>query len=136
MPRRLLDTARSVPAWLPFVATLAAAPALADAERAQGERLFRAQCLGCHSLVPGEHLAGPSLHGLIGRPAGSVEDFDYSPALRDAELTWNAETLDAFLAGPDDFLPGIRMVFWGLDERPRRRIIHFLESLASEATDR
>ncbi|MCH4564852.1 c-type cytochrome [Halomonas sp. EGI 63088] len=135
MSRRVPDTAWPTPAWLPLVAMLVAAPAMADAERAQGERLFRAQCVGCHSLAPGEHLAGPSLHGLIGRPAGSVEDFDYSPALREAELTWTAETLDAFLAGPDDYLPGIRMVFWGLDERSRRRIIHFLESLDPEATE-
>ncbi|PMR75907.1 c-type cytochrome [Billgrantia endophytica] len=99
-------------------------------ERTQGERLFRAQCVGCHSTDPGVHIAGPSLHELIGRPAGSLENFDYSAVLRDADLVWDAETLDAFLADPAAFLPGNRMVFWGLDERSRRRIILFLESLA------
>lgn len=121
-----------------LAATLVTVPAQAaddDARRAQGERLFRTQCVGCHSLAPGEHLAGPSLHGLIGRPAGSVEDFDYSPVLREAEFVWSAETLDAFLADPDAFLPGIRMVFWGLEEEPRRRVIHYLESLVP-ATER
>lgn len=129
---------RPLPPWPPaagalLAATLAAVPAQADDTAvAQGERLFRAQCLGCHSLTPGKHLAGPSLHGLVGRPAGSLEDFDYSPALREAEFVWSAETLDAFLAGPDAFLPGTRMVFWGLEEEPRRRVIRFLESLATE----
>ncbi|WP_111415387.1 c-type cytochrome [Billgrantia lactosivorans] len=111
--------------------TMLAAPLSSDAaELAQGERLFRAQCIGCHSTEPGRHLAGPSLHALFGRRAGSLDDFDYSPALAQADLTWNRETLDAFLAGPDDFLPGTRMVLWGLDERSRQRIIDYLESIA------
>ncbi|KAA0009660.1 c-type cytochrome [Billgrantia pellis] len=103
-----------------------------DTERAQGERLFRAQCVGCHSIEPGVHLAGPSLHGVVGRPAGSLTDFDYSSVLREADLVWNRDTLDAFLAGPDDFLPGTRMVLWGLDERTRGRIIDYLVSESGE----
>ncbi|MBW6393326.1 c-type cytochrome [Billgrantia antri] len=114
------------------LATLLLAPltVLAD-EFAEGERSFRAQCVGCHSIDPGRHLAGPSLHGLFGRPAGSLEDFDYSPVLEQADLSWNRKNLDAFLAGPQDFLPGTRMVLWGLDERTRRHIIDYLESLAA-----
>ncbi|WP_104205191.1 c-type cytochrome [Billgrantia saliphila] len=117
-----------------WLASLIATPTQADtdAERAQGERLFRAQCVGCHSIESGVHLAGPSLHGLVGRPAGSVPDFDYSPALREADLIWNRDTLDAFLAGPQDFLPGTRMVLWGLDERTRGRIIDYLVSESAE----
>lgn len=98
-----------------------------DPELAQGERLFRSQCSGCHALEPGVHRAGPSLHGLIGRRAGSVADYDYSPVLQAADHRWNAATLDRFLADPDAFLPGTRMVFWGLDAHARRRIIRFLE---------
>ncbi|MCE8022466.1 c-type cytochrome [Halomonas sp. MCCC 1A11036] len=100
-----------------------------DGELRAGERLFRSQCVGCHSVEPGVHLGGPSLHALLGRPAGSLDDFDYSPALAGAELTWDAPTLDAFLADPSGFLPGNRMVLWGLDERSRRAIVRYLESL-------
>lgn len=115
-------------------AVLAATPAAADdADRRQGERLFRSQCVGCHSLAPGRHIAGPSLHGLIGRPAGGLEGFGYSPVLEAADFEWNAETLDAFLAAPAEFLPGNRMVLWGLAERPRRQIIRYLEALAADA---
>lgn len=99
------------------------------ADYAQGQRLFRAQCIGCHSLEPGRHLAGPSLHELIGRPAGSIEDFNYSAALERADLVWNRTTLNAFLSGPDSFLPGTYMVLWGLDEDSRQPIINYLESL-------
>jgi cytochrome c len=113
-----------------FASTPATAMADERARLAQGERLFRGQCVGCHSLAPGRHIAGPSLHALIGRPAGSLEGFGYSPALEAADFDWNAETLDAFLAAPADFLPGNRMVFRGLGEGPRQAIIRFLESLA------
>lgn len=131
MVRRLVSPFRHPNAWLLLAAGLTS-PAMAGSpgDHAQGERLFRAQCVGCHSLAPGEHLAGPSLHDLIGRPAGGIAGFDYSPVLDDADFVWNAETLDAFLAAPDDFLPGTRMVLWGLDERSRQRIIDYLESIA------
>nr|WP_281379237.1 hypothetical protein [Halomonas campaniensis] len=95
--------------------------------------MFRSQCVGCHSLAPGVHIAGPSLNGLIGRPAGSLPGFGYSATLEAADFDWNAETLDAFLAAPAEFLPGNRMVLWGLAERPRRQIIRYLEALAADA---
>ncbi|MFC3282673.1 c-type cytochrome [Litchfieldella rifensis] len=98
-----------------------------DASLAQGERVFRNQCQGCHSLEPGVHIAGPSLHGVVGRTAGAVDDFEYSPTLQDAQLVWTPQTLDRFLTAPDDFLPGTRMVFWGLDERSRQQVIEFLQ---------
>lgn len=119
-----------LPAVLALLAILSTPVPGAAAEHAQGERLFRSQCIGCHSIEPGRHLAGPSLHALVGRPAGSLEDFDYSPVLEQADLVWNRENLDAFLAGPQEFLPGTRMVLWGLDERSRQRIIDYLESIA------
>lgn len=94
---------------------------------AQGERVFRNQCQGCHSLEPGVHIAGPSLHGVVGRNAGTVADFEYSAPLQQAQLVWTPEVLDRFLAAPDDFLPGTRMVFWGLDEDSRHLLIDYLE---------
>ncbi|OUE38036.1 hypothetical protein BZY95_19580 [Billgrantia desiderata SP1] len=118
------------------LATLATVPlaALADAH-AEGERLFRAQCVGCHSIEPDRHLAGPSLHDVFGRPAGSIEEFDYSSAFEQAELVWDRDTLDAFLAGPATFLPGNRMVLWELDPRTRQRIIDYLEYRSLESQD-
>lgn len=96
---------------------------------AQGERVFRNQCQGCHSLEPGVHIAGPSLHGVVGRNAGAVADFEYSAPLQQAQLVWTPESLDRFLTAPDDFLPGTRMVFWGLDEDSRHQLIDYLEQI-------
>jgi cytochrome c len=77
-----------------------------------GPRLFQ-RCYACHSLDPAERtLSGPTLRGLFGRRAGTLESFDYSPALRAAGargLVWSEETLDRFLEDPEEFVPGVRM---------------------------
>jgi cytochrome c len=69
--------------------------AAADADLAAGERVFRSQCMGCHAIEEGRNRAGPTLHGLFGREAGTLEGFDYSDAMREAGIVWSEETLDA-----------------------------------------
>jgi hypothetical protein len=67
------------------------------------------------------------LHGLFGRRSGSVEGFDFSPAMAEAGIEWTPATLDAFLADPNAVVPGTRMVFWGLAPDARRQVIRYLE---------
>lgn len=118
--------------WLVIVPTLGLPQVQAsETQLHQGERIFRDQCSGCHSLEPGEHRAGPSLAGLIGRPAASLDDYTYSQALEKADHDWSAETLDRFLADPQAFVPGTAMVFWGLDDTTRERVIRYLEHVAA-----
>jgi cytochrome c len=100
------------------------------ADIAAGERLFRNQCLGCHSLDADDNRAGPTLHALFGREAGTLEGFDFSPAMSESGIEWSSDTLDAFLADPQAAVPGTRMVLWGLEEEPRRSLIAYLESLS------
>ena len=50
-------------------------------------------------------MLGPSLHGLIGRKAGSVPDFAYSPAMKNSNVTWNDDTLSKYLSDPKAFIP-------------------------------
>jgi cytochrome c len=97
---------------------------------ATGERVFRSQCMGCHSVEPERNRAGPTLHGLFGRVSGTHEGFDYSEAMQEAAVEWDRETLDAFLAEPDAVVPGTKMVFWGLRPEDRRRVIAYLEAVA------
>ena len=63
------------------------------------------KCVACHTLEEGKHGAGPGLHKLAGRKAGSVEGFKFSKAFRKSEITWNAETLDAYLKNPISMCP-------------------------------
>jgi cytochrome c len=93
-----------------------------------GERDFQ-RCISCHSVDPAEtDLPGPNLHGVLGRRAGTLPDYDYTPEMRASGLVWNRETLDRFLAGPEDMVPGTRMGLPPLrDARLRQRIIDYLE---------
>ena len=91
----------------------ARAQGVGDAER--GAQVFT-QCKICHSLEAGKNMVGPSLHGLIGRKAGSVPGYAYSPAMKNANVTWNDDTLSKYLADPKAFVPGDKMVFLGIKD--------------------
>ena len=87
-------------------------PFLRDpATMANGERQFMRKCSICHDLGPGpSRRAGPTLHGLFGRPAGTVEGYRYSATLDGSAIVWEADTIDAlFDEGPDHYVPGSKM---------------------------
>jgi cytochrome c len=108
----------------------AARPAVAPTDPGRGERLFQ-RCHACHSAVPGKHgLPGPNLHGVLGRRAGTLPGFRFSPAMIEAGaagLVWTREALDAFLADPAEVVPGTEMGPTGLaDPDDRRDVIDYL----------
>jgi cytochrome c len=87
-------------------------------------------CIACHSTTQGTNRIGPSLFGVIGRKAGSVPGFNYSTAMKGAGLTWTAQDLDAFIANPQQKVPGNHMPFSGLpDGKQRAEIVAYLGSL-------
>lgn len=126
-----------VPAIAFAVSVSSTALAQTESEDAveRGARAFRS-CIGCHSIEPGDHRTGPSLAGIVGRRAGSVEGFGrYSEALKESGVVWDRETLDAWLADPRALVPGTEMVFPGIhDARTRRDLIDYLAS-GSSAVD-
>jgi nitrite reductase (NO-forming) len=74
-------------------------------DAAAGRQVFR-KCQACHSLEPGKNVLGPSLAGVLGRKSGSVEGYNYSPAMKQANLVWDQKTIDAYLADPGKTVPG------------------------------
>lgn len=93
-----------------------------------GRRVF-ARCRACHTITEGgPDMTGPNLYGVFGREAGDKDGYNYSPALREAEFTWDAERLDHWLENPREFLRGNKMSFHGLpDPTDRRDLIAFLK---------
>jgi len=102
---------------------------IAAADVNKGKVLFL-QCRACHSLVPETESGkiGPTLHGVIGRAAGSVPGFTYSEAVANSGITWSAAEIDKWLERPSDFLPGNKMVFVGVQApADRAAIIAFIQ---------
>ena len=65
-------------------------------------------------MEPGKTYLGPSLAGIMGRKAGSDPSYNYSPAMKQANIVWDAKTLDAYLSDPQKVVPGNKMPFPGL----------------------
>jgi cytochrome c2 len=114
------------------IALASAAPVAARADPTRGERVFQ-RCYACHSVVAGEDkLPGPNLRCVLGRRAGTLPGFEFSPAMVEAGqargLVWTRATLDRFLADPQAVLPGTAMGMPGLPgAEDRRDVIDYLE---------
>jgi cytochrome c len=107
---------------------LASAQAAGDA--AAGKTLFTQKCGLCHSAVQGQNKIGPSLYGVVGRKAGSVADYTYSDAMKNANRTWDEATLSDYLTNPRQKIPGVKMIFAGLpEESDRQNVIAYLTTL-------
>ena len=91
---------------------------------ADGRELFNEQCVACHALDTNKF--APALGGVFGRRAGMAPGYDYSPALRNAGVTWSVDTLDRWLAGPKQFIPGVKMPVSVPDPIARRDIVAYL----------
>lgn len=96
----------------------------------RGKKVFR-KCMACHTVKKdGRSRIGPNLWGIVDGAAGAVEGYKYSEALierAEAGLVWDAESLDAYLRKPREFLKGGKMVFAGLrKEQDRLDVITYL----------
>ncbi|TIL37969.1 cytochrome c family protein [Mesorhizobium sp.] len=122
MKRILLCVASSALA-LPSVSV----PAFAEGDAALGQRAFQ-RCSGCHSTA--DQKAGPGLGGIVGRPAGSMEGYRYSEALKSSGLVWDEATLDRFLAAPREVVPKTTMTMAVSKPEDRQNIVAYLKSLS------
>ncbi|TWI57427.1 cytochrome c [Pseudomonas duriflava] len=94
-----------------------------------GKVLFTQRCGNCHSVGPAARSGfGPHLNGLFGRRAGALKDYNYSPAMQTSDVVWTRETVTAFLADPDEVVPGTKMRFWGISDKQRvEKLLDYLE---------
>ena len=104
--------AGAVVAVIVGIATQASAQS-GDATR--GQRVFNQQCRACHTLEKdGAQPAGPNLHGVIGRKAGTAAGYEFSDAMKKSGIVWDDATLADYNRDPKAKVPGTKMVFNGV----------------------
>ncbi len=112
------------------IAVLALSVGARSAAADSGEDVFTDNCAVCHSPDAGTNKLGPSLFGIVGRKAGSVADYTYTPAAKNSGLTWDAATLDKYITDPQAVVPGTKMLFPGVKSADdRKALIGYLATL-------
>ena len=107
--------------------------AAVDGDAAAGRQVYR-KCQACHSLEPGKNSLGPSLSGIFGKKAAEAPDYNYSAAMKSANIVWDVATLDAYLLDPQKLVPQNKMPFPGLKTATERKdVIAYLAAASSPA---
>jgi cytochrome c len=111
-----------------FLLVIADTPGMA-ADVEAGKTAFK-KCALCHTTEAGKNKIGPSLFGIVGRKPATLENFNYSEAMKKFDHTWDEGTLDEYLADPRGTVPGTKMIFPGIkDKTERDDVIAYLETL-------
>lgn len=117
------------------VSYLASGVAHAAGDADAGKKVFT-KCMACHEAATDKNKVGPSLHGVIGRTAGTHPDFKYSDAMTKAGadgLVWDEANIAAYLKAPKEKIPGNKMAFAGLkDDTDIANVIAYLEAAAKQ----
>ena len=97
-------------------------------EDGAGQQAFNNACRTCHMVKEGDNRLGPNLYKVVGRKAGSLPDYGFSSAMKEAGFVWDEEKLDRFMANPDAVVPGNNMKPYGglASGEDRKKIIAFL----------
>ena len=125
IPRRLLTPICAV-ALVAAATTSAYAESPSDGLRGDpvhGRAVYQA-CMGCHSLDDDD--VGPKHRGVVGRVAGTVPGYAYSPALKGSGLVWSPANLDRWLTNPQGLVPGVKMFFSLANAKDRADVIAYL----------
>lgn len=93
----------------------------------RGRAVYQEHCAGCHSVEA--HREGPAHRGVVGRRAGALKDYPYSPALQASKLLWTRATLKAWLTDPEALIPGQAMDYSLDDAQEREDVVAYLATL-------
>lgn len=103
---------------------------LPEAKPPDGASLFKTQCAVCHTTSASDPpRQGPTLAKIVGRKAGSVDGFKYTPGLAKADFVWDDAKLDAWLTNPQAVIADANMVYRQAKPETRAAIIGYLKEL-------
>ncbi len=108
---------------------LGSSAGLAAGDSAAGQQFFATHCGACHATAPGVNKVGPSLAGVVGRKSGSGPGYNYSPALKAANITWDENSLDKWLQSPTGDVHGAKMFLTVPQAADRENVIAYLKTL-------
>ena len=113
------------------LALVAASWVSAQGDPAAGQAVFDQKCASCHSVAADltHGLLGPNLVGVVGRTAGTVAGWDFSPALKDSKVIWTEENLNKWLTDTTAFVPRAQMDLKVPSRFEREDVISYLKSL-------
>lgn len=128
MKKLIMALALATPMALP-------ATGFAEGDAAAGEKVFR-KCQACHMVGENaKNRVGPTLNGIFGRAAGSLEGYRYSKAMTNSGLTWDDATLTEYLANPRKAVKGTKMAFAGLrKEAELANVIAYLKQFNEDGS--
>jgi cytochrome c len=108
----------------------AISPAGEQATTKAGQVMFEHRCRSCHADDPAKQSYGPSLVGVVGRKAGTIDGFAYSDAMKTSGIVWTEDTLRSWIADNTGFMPGTRMKHMAItDKNEQDFILTYLKSL-------
>jgi cytochrome c len=117
-------------AALLVVTTAGAQMPLPETKPPDGATLFKQQCATCHTTNLSDAVRqGPSLFGIVGKPAGKADGFRYSTGFAKADFVWDEARLDAYLTNPQGTVPGSIMAYRQPKAETRAAIIAYLKEL-------
>ena len=104
--------------------------AFAAGDPVKGKAVF-ARCAICHNVEKdGGNGVGPNLFGIAGRKSASVDGFNYSGKMKEANVTWNDDNLTKWVAGPAKMIPGNKMAFGGIAQKSQiADVVAYLDTL-------
>ncbi len=91
--------------------------------------ILATRCFACHSLDANR--VGPALRGVVGRVAGKAPAYRYSEALAAASHRWDAVSLKAWLADPEQRVPGQNMNYRLDQAQDREDVVAYLGTLST-----
>jgi cytochrome c len=126
---RCIACAGALTLLLSSASSLAQQPASDDA----AQQAFNNSCRTCHSVKEGDNRLGPNLNRIVGRKAGSLSNYNYSPSMKDAGFTWDQDKLTRFMIKPDDVVSGNKMQpYGGVSAEDAAKVVAYLQAAGGQ----